>query len=318
MIRSRQRSGLFFLLACFCTFTPCRQFVFAAELRPPGFRPLPLGVHALVGGKVVPKPGEVLDEATIVIRDGLIQAVGTNATPPGDARIWEMKGKTIYAGFIDPYLVIEGTSSNSSTSTEKEPESFTAAGTKFYGVSGTLTDMGKTGPGYEIARITPEYRAVREYSPKDKTLQPLRELGFTAGVVVPEKGIIRGTSALVALSEENPNEVIIRSDVFQHIALESRRSDERGYPGSLMGVIAAVRQSFFDAQHYALDQADYQKHPQGRSRPEFDPSLEALAPVMQKKMRVVFEPGSALMVDRAARLAGELGIDLWIVSSGQE
>jgi imidazolonepropionase-like amidohydrolase len=320
MIRSCQRFGLLFLFAYFCTCAPFGPFVSAAELRPPGFRPLPLGVHALVGGKVVPKPGEVMEGATIVIRDGRIESVGTNATPPADARIWDMKGKTIYAGFIDPYLVMEGGDNPPASKDEGEPESanFTAAGTKFYGVSTSQTDMGKPGPGYEIARITPEYRAVRAYSPKDKTLRPLREIGFTAGVMVPEKGIIRGTGALVALSEENPNEVILRSDVFQHIALESRRTDERGYPGSLMGVIAAVRQSFFDAQHYTLDQADYQKHPQGRSRPEFDPALEALEPVMQKKMRVVFEPGSALMVDRAARLAGELGLDFWMVSSGQE
>jgi imidazolonepropionase-like amidohydrolase len=279
-----------------------------------------LGVHALIGGKVVPKPGEVMEGAIIVIRDGRIESVGTNATPPADARVWDMKGKTIYAGFIDPYLVMEGGDNPPASKDDDEPESgsFTAAGTKFYGVSTSQTDMGKPGPGYEIARITPEHRAVRTYSPKDKTLKPLREIGFTAGVIVPEKGIIRGTSALVALSEENPNEVILRSDVFQHIALESRRTDERGYPGSLMGVIAAVRQSFFDAQHYTLDQADYVKHPQERTRPEFDPSLEALEPVMQRKMRVVFEPGSALMVDRAARLAGELGLDFWMVSSGQE
>ena len=29
----------------------------SAELLPPGFRPLPLGVHALAGGTVVIKPG---------------------------------------------------------------------------------------------------------------------------------------------------------------------------------------------------------------------------------------------------------------------
>ena len=41
-----------------------------AELLPPGFRPQPLGVHALVGGKVVVKPGETIDPCNIIIRDG--------------------------------------------------------------------------------------------------------------------------------------------------------------------------------------------------------------------------------------------------------
>ena len=88
----------------------------SAELLPPGFRPLPLGVHALAGGKVVIKPGEVLEHATIVIRNGFIQAVGPEVAPPADARVWDLKGLTIYAGFIDPFLVLGATNPPVSTS----------------------------------------------------------------------------------------------------------------------------------------------------------------------------------------------------------
>jgi hypothetical protein len=69
----------------------------ASDILPPGFRPLPLGVHALVGGRVVTKPGEVVEEGTIVIRDGFIKAVGKDAAIPADARVWDMKGCTLYA-----------------------------------------------------------------------------------------------------------------------------------------------------------------------------------------------------------------------------
>ncbi len=86
-----------------------------------------------------------------------------------------------------------------------------------------------------------------------------------------------------------------------------------------MGVIAVVRQSFFDAQHYALDQADY---PAASPRPQparrIIIGLEALVPASEKKMHVVFEPQDALMVDRAARMAHELNLEFYIVSSGQE
>src|ERR1043166_6851625 len=292
----------------------------AAELLPPGFRPFPLGSHALVGGKIVIKPGEVLDSGTIVIRDGRIKAVGKDVAAPADARVWDMKGTTIYAGFIDPYLVLGGSNAPVST-TDSEPittTSFTSPGVKFYGAPGVQTDMGEPGPGADVPRITPQYRAVRDYSPKDKTLEPLREIGFTAGVITPGRGIIRGTSALVALVEENPNQTIIKADVFQHIAFETRGGEGVGFPGSLMGVIASVRQSVFDSQHYAQDLADYQKHPQDRTRPEYNPASEALAPAVQKKVRVAFEPGSALMIDRAARVARELELDFCLVSCGQE
>ena len=75
-----------------------------AEILPPGFRPNPTGVHALVGGKVVVRPGEVLPEGIIVIRDGRFEAVGTGISIPAEARIWEAKGLTIYPGFIESYL----------------------------------------------------------------------------------------------------------------------------------------------------------------------------------------------------------------------
>jgi imidazolonepropionase-like amidohydrolase len=290
----------------------------ASDLLPPGFRPLPLGVHALVGGKVVIKPGQVLDGGTIVIRDGLIQAVGTNIIAPADARVWNMKGTTIYAGFIEPYLVLNTTNPPISTS-DVEPisnRSFTSGGVKFYGAPGAQTDTGNPGPGYEIAKITPEFRAMEKYSPNQKALAPLRKLGFTTGVIAPAKGIIRGTSALVALTDENPNQAVIKPDVFQHIAFETHEDDEKAYPGSLMGVIAAIRQSFFDAQHDALERSA--QNPQNHKRLEYDPALPALAPAAQKKMRVVFEPGSALMVDRSAQMAQEIGLDFCIVSCGQE
>lgn len=292
----------------------------ATEILPAGFRPLPHGSHALTGAKVFTKPGEVIEGATLLIRDGYIHAVGKDLSVPADARVWDLKGLTVYAGFIDPYLLLAATNAPVSTA-GSEPvaaDTLTAGGVNFLGTTGQRTDRGAAGAGYENARVTPERRALQSYSPREKTLAPLRELGFTAGVIAPGNGIIRGTSALVTLAEDNPNSVILKPDVFQHIAFETRSDDERAYPSSLMGVIATVRQSFLDADHYALDHADFVKRPNARPRPEFNPSLEALAPAAQGRMPVLIEPGSALMVDRAARLARELVVDFGVVSCGQE
>src|SRR5205807_2951903 len=176
--------GLVRLAGCLLQLGPLLCGSLASELLPPGFRPLPLGVHALVGGRLVIQPGEIIAGGTLVIRDGLIKAVGTNVVPPADARVWDMKGTTIYAGFIDPYIELAGTNAPVSTA-ESEPvseHSVTAAGPKFYGTPGVQSGMGSAGPGYAIARITPEQRAVRDYSPTEKTLAPLREIGFTAGL----------------------------------------------------------------------------------------------------------------------------------------
>jgi imidazolonepropionase-like amidohydrolase len=287
-----------------------------ADILPPGNRAVPLGVHALVGGKVVVKPGEVLDSATVVIRDGLIEKVGAEAAAPADARVWDMKGLTIYAGFIDPYLAL-ATNVSPGTASNREPD--LRAG-RFFGLPVAALDPGNPGPGAQLPTVTPEHRMVEGLAPDPKALQALREIGFTAGNVVPSRGIIRGTSTFIALSESNPNDAIIRPDVFQHVAFDSQgRFEEAGsYPQSLMGIISVVRQSFFDAQHDALERASYEKAPQGRKRPAFNPASQALGPALRKEMPVVFEPRSALMVDRAARVARELGLNFYILASGQE
>ena len=295
---------------------PCLLRAAPAELLPPGFRPVPPGVHALVGAKVVIKPGEVLDSATIIIRDGYIEKVGKDVTPPPDARVWDMKGLTIYAGFIDPYLTLPKKAA--SPPAKRKGSELKAGGVNFFGIVPQERDPGTEGPGYEVARVTPERRAAQTFAPDPKVLAQLRELGFTTASVTPDKGIIRGTSAFVALSGEEPNRAIIRPDVFQHVAFDLENRKENVYPESLMGMVAVVRQSFFDAQHYALDQADYAKHPQGRARPQYDPGLEALQPAVDRKIKVMFEPQDALMTDRAARMAQELNLDFYLVSSGQE
>jgi imidazolonepropionase-like amidohydrolase len=293
-----------------------------AEILPPGNRAVPLGVHALVGGKVVVKPGEVLESATVLIRDGLIEKVGTNVTAPADARVWDMKGLTIYAGFIDPYLTLgsnaPGRPATNSDSDSSLRDSSLRAG-RFFGLPVAALDPGNPGPGAQLSTVTPEHRMVEGISPDAKALQTLRELGFTVGNVVPARGFIRGTSVLIALSESNPNDAVIRPDVFQHVAFETERGEEAGgYPQSLMGIISAVRQSFFDAQHYVLEHRSYEQAPQGRKRPAFDPASQALGPALRKEMPVVFEPGSALMVDRAGRVGRELGLNFYILASGQE
>ena len=44
---------------------------------------------------------------SVLIRDGRIAAVGKEVEAPAEARIWEMAGLTIYAGFVDPYLTLK-------------------------------------------------------------------------------------------------------------------------------------------------------------------------------------------------------------------
>jgi imidazolonepropionase-like amidohydrolase len=291
---------------------------FGGDILPPGHRPVAPGVHALVGGSVVVRPGEIIQAATIVVRDGFIQAIGKDVTPPADARVRDMKGSTIYAGFIDPCLQPDSTNRPTSTTRTEFDLAATGGGLNFYGAPGGERDRSQARPGYEVAQVNPEARVARNSLLEKKLLETGRELGFTAANVIPATGIFRGTSALMALSDANPNEAVIRADTFQHIAFDAEGGRESAYPKSLMGVLAVVRQTFYDARHYTQENDFFKQHPQGRKRPEFNPALEALAPAVTGTMPVLFEPGSALMIDRAARVAREIEVNFYVLSCGQE
>lgn len=305
---------------------------FAQTLPPPGFRPVPPGTHALVGARVFTQPDTSFSNATVVIRDGRIAAIGPEVTPPADARVWDLSGRTVYAGFIDPYLALgstnrpvrignDGSRSARAGGSDARATETGAGGYRFFGVPGQESDAGAPGPGYALSSVTPQHRVADTYSPDSKQLESLRELGFTAGNIVPTRGIVRGQSALVTLGTGSPNEALLtpdtRTGTAQHIAFEIAGGDEP-FPDSLMGVIAAIRQVFFDAQWWTESQAAAARDPLTTPRVPANEALLALQ-ASRERQPVVFEPGSVLMVDRARILAAELGLrNPQIVATGDE
>ncbi|MBE7493534.1 MAG: amidohydrolase family protein [Verrucomicrobiaceae bacterium] len=294
-----------------------------SSIRPPGLRPLEAASHALTNARIVVKPGTVIEKGTVVLRDGRIVAVGEKIAIPDDARVHDLDGATVYAGFIDAHVSFAKSTREAPSEggpPVNEDALTSGAAAPFLGVNSAAG-----GPGAKSV-ITPERRMAREHAPSQKSLEALRNEGFTAANVVPDSGVIRGTSTFVTLASSDPDVAILRPDTFQHVSIDSPRTggDEeednkpRAYPASLMGVIAVVRQNFLDARHQAADHAHFAKNPKGRPRPNMDTSLEALLPAAEKKMPVLFEPASALMVERAAHLAREFDLQPVLLACGQE
>ena len=293
-------------------------------LPPPGFDPEPPTWHALVHARVVVRPGVELANATVVLRDGRIAAVGADLRAPEGARVWDLTNAVVYAGFIDPYLFLESGSRPVDTSDSENRVGQAAAGLgsgapRFFGVPGQESDPGEKGPSHGLAEITPERRVLDGFSPDPKALAELREIGFTAANVVPGSGLLRGRAAAIQLGGGSPNAAVLRAETTHHAAFAPKTSDD-AYPNSLMGAIAAIRQAFLDARWYAADHADHTARPAARPRPAFNASLDVLSKVVAKPgaATFVFEPGSVLMQDRAARLAGEFDLVPTLVASGQE
>jgi len=258
---------------------------------PPALAAAP-DVHALTGVRIVIAPGEVIESGTIVLRDGLIEAVGEEVEPPPDARVWEHEGLTVYPGLIDAY-------------TDRPwPEEDPAA---------------KAAPEARAASPNPLVHPEREmaaFAADDATDARLREAGFTAAVVAPRGGLLRGRSVLLGLGEAPVRDRILLPRVAQNVTVGA--TDERGgYPSSLMGSVALTRGSFLQAAWYRQALATYRAHPAQR-RPGYDASLEALAPAAAGDEPVVFESEDLLGLLRSARLADELGLDPWLIGTGEE
>jgi imidazolonepropionase-like amidohydrolase len=246
-------------------------------------------VHALTGARIVVRPGTVIEAGTVVLRDGVIEAVGAGIEPPPDARLWDAKGLTVYPGLIETYAV------------RPWPEA---------------KDGSPAQTGHPNPLVHPE-RDVALHPLEESAVAKLREAGFTTALVVPGGGLFRGRSALLNLGDGTLERNLLRRGVAQHVTIKPQTGEDAGYPDSLMGAVALFRQTLLDAGWQAAAHAAYSRNPAQR-RPPLSPALSALGPAAAGDEIVVFETEHALDTLRAAALARELRLRAWVVGNGEE
>lgn len=258
-------------------------------------------VHAIVGARIVTAPGQVIERGTVVMRDGIVVAVGANVAVPADARVWPGDSLTVYPGLVDAYVLpAEG------------------AGARPGGGPGFPRQADTAGPARgapaDRSVVRADERTIESLELPESQLAALRGAGFTVAQVVPRDGVVRGTSAVVGLGDGPARRTAIVPDASQVMALAPQR---QGYPGSLMGAIAVIRQAFLDAKWYRDAQAAYARRP-GTGRPPVDNALAALQPVIEGRRPVLFVADEMLEVLRAAAIAKEAGVAPRIVGAGDE
>jgi N-acetylglucosamine-6-phosphate deacetylase len=244
----------------------------------------------LQGARVVVRPGTVIDDATLVIRDGRIVSVRGSGDWPADHRLIDLTGKTVYPGFIDGYSEQEIVISEAAQHTR-----------------------------YWNANIRPERDMQRLFGWGDGDTESLRENGITAVLAAPREGIFRGQAALVLATETRPENGVVAGQVAQcsELTVQRRFGGPRIYPSSPMGAVALARQALYDARWYteAWNVASRQTDV---NRPETNLSLQTLAKVLSGEQPLLVKTSNELMVLRADRFAREFGIDLMIVGNGNE
>jgi imidazolonepropionase-like amidohydrolase len=260
-------------------------------------------IFALKGATVVVGSGEILNNVTVVLNDGLIQAIGTVPDIPPGAWELDLTGMFIYPGLIDSFTNI-GVKSGQSASAP-------APGRQQRGGSPQGSQSGsEEGPGYFA-----EVSAANLLGESDKTYEPWRSVGVTTLHVAPNQGIFQGSTAAVNLNGRHPDEMIVRDGV--GMSMSFRSQGYRTYPGSLMGTIAHIRQTLYDARHYREAWEIYNEEKRGIKRPETDRTLSSLQPVLEGSMPLIFPAKTEREVRRAVALCKELQSDC-IVTGGFE
>ena len=237
--------------------------------------------------KIVTVSGPVIARGTVVIRDGLIDSVGDNVQPPAGAEIIDGNGLTVYPGLID------------ALSTWGIPQPTAGRG----GRGGTQPPAEPPARGPEDRpRTTSWIKAADQIQPNDRRSETARNAGFTTAVVFPTQGIFGGQGSVVNLAGSKAEEMVLVPSVGQYIAMNIGRGFGGGFPSSLMGVIAYVRQIYLDADHYKQVKAAYDRDPRGMKRPEYDRALEG---VIESK-RILLPANREVEMDRMARFTAEL------------
>ncbi len=260
--------------------------------------------YAITNARIVTASGPAIERGTVVIRDGLITAVGANVTAPPDARIIDGTGLTVFPGLIDANTNLG----------MPEPAPTPSPG------GGFLANLLRpptppTGPNStQPPGLQPEVMAEAQLRASGDQFNSTRNVGITSALTVPRGGVWMGQSALINLAGDSPQQMIVRSPVAMHVGFTPLRGT---YPSSLLGVFATLRQMLLDAQTYRESQQIYARNPRGIRRPSTDRSLEALLPVLDGRLAVVFHADTEREIRRVLDLAEEFKLKA-IVAGGSE
>ncbi len=247
------------------------------------------GHYAFTNATIVKDATTTLTNATLIIKDGKIVAVGANLKAPAGAVEVDCKGKYIYPSLIDLFA-------DYGTATPQRQ-----AGGDFFARQ-QLETATKGAYGWNQA-IKSEADAFRVFAADEAKAKVLRDLGFGTVLSHVRDGIARGTGVLVTLSNEKENFIILKE---RAAALYSfnKGSSTQSYPNSMMGMIALLRQTYLDADWY-------KNKPTGEG---LNLSLEAWN--RNQNLPQIFEANDKWNDLRADRIGDAFGVQ-YIIKAGQ-
>ncbi|MFI5371621.1 MAG: amidohydrolase family protein [Candidatus Eisenbacteria bacterium] len=254
-------------------------------------------VVALTDATVHTVSGPTLEHATVVIRDGRIAAVGADATVPEGATVVPCAGKQIYPGMI-------------------------AANTTI-GLIEVSSVLG-TNDTRETGSINPNVRAEVEVNPESERIPVTRVNGVTSALVVPQGGVIAGTSALMHLDGWTYEDMTVKAPFALHIQWPAMsivhawfitQSDEEQKKEREKN-LQLIRNAFDDARAYL--KAEEAEGRTGVPRHDRDVKWDAMVKALKGEIPVVIECTALNQMRAALRFCDEQGLKKIVFMGGED
>ena len=233
----------------------------------------------------------ILNNATLLIKDGLVIDAAEKLSIPANAVVYNLKGKHIYPSFIDIY------------SDYGMPDA-RPSGQHRFGAPQMESNV-KGAYGWNQA-IKADADAYKVFTNNETKAEELRKSGFGLVLTAPKDGIVRGSGSVVLLNTEKKENENILKDRAAGFYSFSKGSSTQDYPSSLMGSIALLRQTYYDAQWYAAN----------KSKTEYNISLEAFNAL--QTLPAIFEVSDKLNALRADKVGDEFKVKYIIKGKGDE
>lgn len=252
------------------------------------------GTFAIRNAHIVTVSGADIDNGTIVIRDGRIQAVGAGASVPAGAQTIDARGLSVYPGMID-------------------------LGTSLGLIE--ITENGATGwvDTQEVGDMNPNAMAWVSLNPHSAHIGTTRVNGVTSALSAPLGGLISGQAAFINLLGSTPDALALVPQaalVVNFPGLGGGGGGPFGFFGQQQGNITEaitarnrrideLRKLLRDAEAYGRAQ-DAAAQDRALPRPDVDVMLASLVPYVRGTRPVIFRADRDHEIRGAVEFAEEM------------
>jgi hypothetical protein len=252
-------------------------------------------VWAIKDARIVTLAGPPIEKGILVIRDGLIEALGTTIPIPRNAEVIDGAKLTVYPGLMD------GLGQSLLKFPEEKMDMSRIS-------SGEFTDKDRG--------ITPGLAAFDHVNLGKAVFERYHKLGFVAAHVMPDRGVFTGRSALFCFSDPDKNKALLLKDICLGIGFSP--ANFMVYPNSLMGVHSYLKQALTDAAYFDQARSRWLKELKGLTRPDHSPNLDVLADYATARKPVIFLCRNQHDIRRSISLAAEHKLSYFIADLGGE